>query len=151
MRLVVLAEEHLAVESPNARANVVGHPELLAQPDGHSRKIRTQAAWRTGRVGLDETIELEDGLFVEADKIEIAGRDSGFPEAIFDRPLREARIVLPAGKSFLLRGSDDAAVFDDARRRIVVVGGDAEDARHSGTVSEQRVDERRNHARLRED
>ena len=37
-------------------------------------------------------------------------------------------VVLLAGEALLLRGGDDPAVLDEAGGRIVVVGGDAEDA-----------------------
>ena len=55
--------------------------------------------------------------------------------------------MLLAREALFLRGRDDAAVLDQARGRVVVVGGDAEDA--DGQL-EQRVDERRDGARLRE-
>ena len=37
--------------------------------------------------------------------------------------------MLLAREALFLRGRDDAAVVDEAGRRVVVVGGDAEDAR----------------------
>src|SRR5437899_10494500 len=118
VRLVVLAEEDLAAKSRYTLPDIVGHPELVAQPDRQRRKIRAQTARSAGRVRLDEPIELDQGLLVEADEIEIGGRNSAFPQAIFDRALRKARIVLLAGESLFLSGSDNAAVLDQARRRI---------------------------------
>ena len=65
----------------------------------------------------------------------------------------ESRVVLLAGEALFLRGGYDAAVFDEAGGGVVVVRRDAQDAgwQKRRSVLEQRVDERRERARLRED
>ena len=72
----------------------------------------------------------------------------GLPQAVLDGVRRKARIVLLAREPFFLRRRHDAAVLDETGGRVVVVGRDAEDARHD--MSEQRVDERRDGSRLGE-
>jgi hypothetical protein len=49
-------------------------------------------------------------------------------QAIGGGVLREARVVLLAGESLLLRRSDNPAVLHQSGGAVVVVGGKAEDA-----------------------
>ncbi len=107
-----------------------------------------QPARRARDVGLEQPLELDERLLVEADVIDLRRRDAGFAQAVLDRLRRKRRVVLLAREALLLRRRDDAAVLDQAGGRIVVVGGDSEDARSARL--EQRVDERRDRARLRE-
>jgi len=73
------------------------------------------------RIRLEETVELDQRLLVEADDVEILGRDAAFAEAVGDRPRREARIVLLAREALLLSGSNNPAVLDETGSRIVVI------------------------------
>jgi hypothetical protein len=50
---------------------------------------------------------------------------------------REAVVVLDAREALLLRGGDHAPVHDEARRRVVVEGRDAEDACHKKVISDE--------------
>src|SRR5262249_32301147 len=50
-------------------------------------------------------------------------------EAVGDRVVREAGVALDPGEALLLGSGDDAPVLDQRRGGVVIVGGDAQDAR----------------------
>jgi len=72
-------------------------------------------------------VKLEDRLVVERDRVELAGRDSTFGEAIPSRVEREARVVLLAREAFFLRSCDDLAAVEKTGSRVVIVGADPQD------------------------
>ena len=53
-------------------ADVVGHPQLVAEPERQRHQVRLQTARRAGDVGLEQARELDERLLVEADEIELA-------------------------------------------------------------------------------
>ena len=59
--------------------------------------------------------------------LNIGERDARFPQAIGDRLGREARPMLDAAESLLLRRRDELAVADERSRGIAVEGVEAKD------------------------
>jgi len=104
------------------------NPELLAEPDRHGHHERAQAAGRDAEIGLEDAVELRDGLVVEGDGVEFARVDAGLGEAVLHRVDGKARVVLLAGEPLLLRRGDDVPVRQQCRRAVVVEGRYAEDA-----------------------
>ena len=128
MRFVMFAEKHLAFVGVEAFPDVVGHPQTVAQPEREGHQVGAEPLRRTGDVGLEQAIELDQRLFVEPDQIEVAGLDARLAQAVVDGLGREGGVVLAAGETLLLGGGDNTAVLDQAGRRVVVVGGNPEDA-----------------------
>src|SRR5207248_6607539 len=95
MRLVMLAEGHLALVAVEPLADVVGHPQLLAEPQRHGHEVRLPPAWRARGVRFEKAIELHERLLVEADVIEVLRRDARLAQTVVDRTGREPRVVLP--------------------------------------------------------
>ena len=147
VRLVVLAEQHLALVSGKPTPDVIGHPQLLAEPERRRHQVRAKSARRARHVRFEEAIQLDERLLVEADEIEPRQVDAGLAQAVLDRPRRKAGVVLLPREALLLRCCDDASVLDEAGGRVVVVGGDAENTDHL----EECINEGRDGARLRED
>jgi len=132
VRLVVFAEEDLAVVAGNLLAQVLGHPQLFADPQRHRHHVRTEAARRAGDIRGQQPLELDERLLVEGDVIQLCGGDARFAQAVLDSPCRKRRIVLLAGEPFFLRGGDDPSVLDEDRRRIMVVRRNPENADGQG-------------------
>src|SRR5438309_371175 len=97
-----------------ARPITLYSPELILKP-----------AWSECEIGLEEALELHEGLVVERDVAQVAERDAPFPETVADRFGREPGIVLLAIEPLLLRRRDDLAVAKKTRRAIVVESRDA--------------------------
>ncbi len=128
VRFVMLAEQHLAFVALDLAADVVRHPQLLAEPERHRHQVRLPAQRRRCHVGLEEPRELDERLLIEPDVVDLRRRDAGFTQAVLDRLVRKRGVVLLAREALLLRGRDNAAVLDQAGRRVVVIRGDSEDA-----------------------
>ncbi len=139
MRFVMLAEQDLSAISVEARTDVVMYEELVAQPEWHCPDVRLKAPRRARDVGFQEPRELDERFLVKTDEIELARRNAGGTEAVLDRVRGKFRVVFDACETFFLSRGDHAAVLHEAGRRIVIVGGEAQDAlRHS----KERVQER---------
>jgi hypothetical protein len=78
-------------------------------------------------VGLEQPLELEQRFIVEADIVELLGRQSRRGEAVVNRLLRKSSIVFLTTKSLLFGGSNDLAVDYQRGRGVVIKGRDAED------------------------
>ena len=130
MRLVMLREEDLAAESLQLVQDQPPGEELVAQPHRHRGDELRQPAGRHAEILLEQPLELEQGLVVEADVVEVGGGESGRLEAVRDGVARESGVMLLAGEALLLRRGDDLTVAHQTGRRIVVEGGDAQDAGH---------------------
>ena len=100
---------------------------------GIAIRYERQPARRRGGVGLEQPLELDERLLVEADEVELGRRDARLRVRQYATACDgKRRVVLLAREALLLRRRDDAAVLDQAGGRVVVVGGDAEDAgRHN--------------------
>ena len=73
MRFVMLAEQNLGLESFETLADVVAHPELVAEPQRERRQVGLEAARRAGDVGFEQAGKLDERLLVKADEIDLAG------------------------------------------------------------------------------
>ena len=70
MRLVMLAEQHVAREPVESATDVVAHPQLVVQPERQGHEIRPETPGRVGGVGLEQAIEFDERFLVKADQIE---------------------------------------------------------------------------------
>ncbi len=142
----MFAEQYLRLAAFEAIADVVANPQLLAQPQRHRHQVRAPAARRGRGVGLDQSLEFHERLFIEADEVHLRTGNAGLTQAILNGVRRKPGVVLLARETLLLRCRDDAPVFDETGGGVVVVRGDAEDP--GRRQLEQGVDERRDRARL---
>lgn len=126
----MLGEEQLALVAAELATDGVAGEELLLQPYRHRGQERAQAARRHAEIVLEDALELEQRLVVEAHVVEVFEPRSGLTQAVGDGVARKPVVVLLAREALLLRRSNDLAVAYEARRRVVVVGRDAEDRRH---------------------
>jgi len=78
---------------------------------------------RAGEIGLEQTLELEEGLVVEDHRVEVGEREALRLEHQRAAVRREALIVPAAREALLLRGRGHAPVDDQGRRGIVIVCG----------------------------
>src|SRR5262245_2701272 len=63
MRLVMLAEQDLALESLQMSTYLIAHPELFRDPKRQGHEIRPKALGRICRVRLEQAIKLEERFF----------------------------------------------------------------------------------------
>ena len=126
MGFVVLGEEELPVVAQLAADLALG-PELAPQPEGHGLGEGGEARRGVGEVGLQDPLELQPGLVVEDDPVEVRGAQARLAQAVVDRVEGEGGVMLLAGEALLLRGGDDRAVAQQRRGGVVVVGGEPQD------------------------
>ncbi len=96
--------------------------DLFLDPDGDGREEGLQAPGGEDVVGLQEALELEKGLVVEDDGLQVLEADGSLLQAVAGGVGGKARIVLLPREALLLGGGDDPAVFYDGRRGIVIKG-----------------------------
>src|SRR6185503_591376 len=84
--------------------------QLLLHPERSCLEEAGEAARRDTEIRLEDALELEDRLVVEADGGEIAYADPCFAETIRGRLRGERGIALLAGESFLGSCGHDLAV-----------------------------------------
>jgi len=91
---------------------------------------------RHREVGFEQAHELDEGLVVEHDAIDVVEFGARGFEAIVDGPARIVRVELLAREPFFLGGCDDVTVLDQRRRAVVIERRDAQDAvrRHQNSV-----------------
>jgi len=101
---------------------VLVDPDLVAQQVAGGLGEQP-ASVRPARAGvLHHTVEAQQRIVVEHDRIEIGGIDEAFLEAVVDGIDGKRRVVLPAREALFLRGGDDLAVAHQRRRRVVYTG-----------------------------
>jgi len=101
------------------------NPKFLLDPERHRLQKRAESFGAVGEVGLQDTLELNQRLFVEDDMGEICIADPRLLQAVSDRMMREGSVMLLAREAFLLRGGNDLAIPDEASGRIVVIEREA--------------------------
>src|SRR5688572_954039 len=101
--------------------------QLVLDPEWTGPEERANAARRNTEIGFENALELEQGLVVEPDVVEIASCNLSLAQAEVDGVTREAGIALHAREALLLHGGDDFAVAHEARRTVVVEGGNPQD------------------------
>src|SRR5207237_2107459 len=94
-------------------------PELLSEPLDH-RLAEDPEGSRIGCQGRhQDPVELDEGLLVENDPVEILAPELASPEAELDGADRKVRVVLDAREAFLLGGGGHDAVLNQRGRGIV--------------------------------
>jgi hypothetical protein len=122
--------------------------QLLLEPHRHRHAERGEALGRERQIGLEQTLELQERLVVEGDVIDLVEPDAALGQAVLDRFLGKARIVLLAREPLFLGGGEKLAVGDQRGRAVVVERRQAEDPHPPPLRSEHGVDERRHGAAL---
>ena len=126
--LVVLEEDVATrVGAAEAPVELPGREELLLEPEREAHQEQAEARRGVRDVRLEQPVELEQGLVVEGDEVEILGAQPGLGQAEIHGVLREAVIVLLAREALLLHRGDDLAVAHQAGRAVVIKGRDPED------------------------
>jgi len=75
---------------------------------------------------MENTVELQERLFVEGDEIQIGNADPSLLEAIVNGITGEGGIVFFPGESLFLGSGNDLAILDEARGAVVIKGGEPE-------------------------
>ena len=136
VRLVTLCEENpLAERAAQRLAQLAGHPELLREPSRYGLREGSEAAGDAGEKRLDEPVEALVRLLVEADVVELFGREASHLEACPDGLHRETRLAPLAREGLLPDGGDDLSVDHEYCGRVVVMCGDAENRCHGASSS----------------
>src|SRR6185312_8143828 len=136
MRFVMLDEHQRALvgAGPTVPAqvapNLSGEVQLLPQPLRHGLEEGTKPPGRVRDVRLEQPIELQPRLVVEANVVDRLGRDARLFQAVGDGLDGEALVVLLAREALFLSGGDDLAIPDQRGRAVVIVGRDTEDVAH---------------------
>ena len=112
--------------------------QLLTKPQGHGLEKRTKSSRRVGQVGLENSLELQEGLVVETDVVELVRLQPCLLQAVADGVDRKAVVVLDAREALLLGGGHDLAIDDQSGSRVVVEGRDTEDGGHRESFSAAR-------------
>src|SRR5664280_705185 len=108
----------------------LGHPEAVRDPERHRLAKRDESPRRVVEIRLEEALEFHERLVVERDVVEAVGGELARLEAVARRVRGKFRVVLLSREALFLRGGDDRPVDEKTRRRVVVVGREAEDRRH---------------------
>src|SRR5262245_10941403 len=116
--------------------------QLLADPYRQRGEERFETAGREGEVGVEQTLEFQEGLVVEDDVIDVLTRDPRILKAPSNRVCGKRCIGLLAGEALFLRGGNHLPVTYQGRRTVVVVSGETENEQQMSPL-EDRVDERR--------
>src|SRR5260370_14031169 len=128
MGLTMLGVENFSLE-PKGVPELAVHIELVLQPHWCGLEERLEAAGGYAEIRLQNALELEKRLVVEANKRQIGGPNPDSVEAVFHRLGRERCVALLPREPFLLRSSDDLAVAQQTSRTVVVECRNAEDIR----------------------
>ena len=110
----------IAVQSLEFLFQQIFLEQLLFYPDRHRHAKGIESPRCKCQVGFEESLEFEKGLVVKHDKVDVVQSDTCLAEAVFDRVVREPRIMLFARKPLLLRRCNNAAVVYQSRRTIMI-------------------------------
>src|SRR5215470_2513260 len=106
---MVLAEQNCAavVDGPS---NATSDPQLFAQPGLDGRNEHVARTRKCRPVTREDAFELQQWLFVEDDVVEVNRVDAAGFQAILDRTLWEAGVVLLAAEALFFGRRDDQSV-----------------------------------------
>src|SRR5262245_12676578 len=92
---VVLGEDvMLLVTSAEPSVHLSGQVQLLPEPEWDCFEKRSNPRGRVAQVGFEQALELQKGLVVKPDVIELARVEVTFTQAVLDRAQRKGMIVL---------------------------------------------------------
>jgi hypothetical protein len=109
-----------------ALTKLLFHVQLLLHPQRARHHERAEPLRHHAQIRLEDALELEQRLVVEADVVQILRLDARRLQAVLHRARREIRISLLPGEPLLRAGSDDLAVLHQGGGAVVVVSGDPE-------------------------
>ena len=122
MGFVMLRKDDLACKVEFLQDSV-SHPELLLDPERHGREKRSKPHGGKGQVGLEQSFEFQEGLFIESHVVEILRADIPLAKAEGHGTGWEGRVVLLARESLFLGRRNDLAVADQASGTVVIKSG----------------------------
>ena len=126
--LVMLGVKDVAVVVQGA-PHLTLHEQLVLDPEWACLEEGDQTARRDAQIGLEDALELQQGLVVETHIRQVLDRYPAGPEAVIDSMSREGGVPLLASEPLLLRRGDDLAVSQEAARAVVVERRYTEDVR----------------------
>ena len=139
VRLVVLGEQQprVPIQLRGQDAQLAAQQgfleQLLLDPDRDRRRKGAEPARRERHRGLEQTFELQEGLVVEGDPIDLPEPDAARLQAPRHGMGGIVRVVLLARKALLLRSRDDPSVLDEGGGAVVIERRESEDAHCSET------------------
>ena len=94
---------------------------------GHGGAKGSESLWGIAQIGLDQTIELEEGLLVECDVVDFVGGSIRMIETEVNGMFGESLIMLFPGESLLLSGGFNPPLANDSSRAVVIKSRYSED------------------------
>ena len=131
VRQMMLGEEqlpapvHVRVHGLQLSSQQVLLEQLFLDPDRHCSPERTEAPGRKGDRRLHQSLELEEGLVVEDDPVDVAGPQARAAQAPRRGAGRVAGVVLLAREALFLGRRNDPPVLHESRGAVVVERGNA--------------------------
>ena len=135
MRLVVLGVEQLALVPAKSVPNGPVLIELFLDPQRTGHQEGLEAARGDAEVRLENPFELDQGLVVKPDVVEVVDADSAFAQAVRHGPFRKGGVALLPGEPLLGAGRDNLAIAQQAGGAVVVKGRDPESMHRLGQAS----------------
>jgi hypothetical protein len=138
MALVMVGEDIASVKAlTEASIQLARQEEFLLQPQRQRFAKRTVAGGSIGEISFEQPFELGQGLFVEADVVQVVCLDASLGQTVFDSFSRKTMIVFDPAEALLLGRGDDLAIDDQRGGRVVIEGRDAEDGGHATVLREE--------------
>ncbi len=109
MGLMMLGVENLALE-PKGVPHLAVHVKFVLQPHWCGLEKRLEAAGGHAKISLENALELQQRLVVEAYERQIPGPNPAGLEAVFHCPSREGGVAFLAREALLLRRRHDLPV-----------------------------------------
>jgi hypothetical protein len=103
---MVIRKKHWPFESKSAPDPIL-NPELVFDPERDGLKVGPQASRTVVQVGIQETLKLNERLFVEDYVVDVSNTAFADPAAGFDGLRWERTVMLDSAETFLLDGGDN--------------------------------------------
>src|SRR6266850_1816181 len=124
--MVFRKDESFPIPLLQSPSQLAWQVQFLLQPERHGFEEGRESLRGVSQISLQQPLELQQRLVVEADIRKIVRSDSLRIKTILYRVARKVRIMLLARESFLLRSRHNLSVLEQARGAVVVIGRDAE-------------------------
>ena len=96
-------------------------PQPSLAPDWHGGNEGPDPTGGKSQVGLQKSFKFDERFVIKHNRVEISERDAAFSQAIAQRPIWKARIMLLTGEALLLGCGDDLPVAQETGGTVVVV------------------------------